>query len=265
MINPDHIYPYNPDKRWLLLPSNYQQSGKNDFDHVGDQTREMFGGRQNILIVTSAKNAVEGQEKAMTRLEVALSRYGAKNFLHSHLMTPEDLHRAGENDIEGIMVGGGNTFRLVKDLHDPRLSLGHWIAWMVAEGRPYSGTSAGQQALAEDIRTCADERNIVSYINGIPSILIGGLNIIRGNINMHPHYLELGAGGPSIGGGSEAELRNYAVEDPTRKILGVRNGAALYVQGQDMSVVGEGDGVDLITDKTTVTFVPGQRFSQLTV
>ena len=102
MLNPDIVYPYNPEKRWLLLPSMYNQPGKSDFDHIGDETREMFGGRRNILIVTNAKTPAEGQAVIMKRIESDLSRYGAKDFLHAHEMDPEDLSRAAENDIAGV-------------------------------------------------------------------------------------------------------------------------------------------------------------------
>lgn len=256
MKNPNILYPDLPKNRWLLLPTNYQQPGKQDFDHVGDHTFDMFSGRNNVLIVTDAKTAIEGQAAAMERIETGLRRYGAASFLHAHQMTPDALRRAAENDIQGIFVGGGNTFRLVKSLHDPRTSLGDHITRMVAEGRPYHGTSAGQQAMADDIRTCADERSVVTYTDGKPTIMIEGLNIVQGNLNLHPHYLEKGAGGPSIGGGSYEELQNYAIEDPKRTILGIRNGAALYIRGAKMSVVGEGDGVDIITANRPVRMAP---------
>ncbi len=252
MVNPDITYRHNPDKRWLLLPSMYNVPGKPDFDHVGDQTRAMFGGRSKILIVTNAKTPAEGQDQIMGRIEANLARFGAKDFLHAHQMSPEDLSKAAENDIQGVLGWGGNTFRLLKALHEPNTSLARWISWMVADGRPYHGTSASQMALAEDVRTCTDPRNIVSKINGISAIDIQGLNIIRGGVNIHPHYQESVVD-------SEAELQSYATEDPTRKILAVRNGAALYVQGRALSVVGEGDGVDLITATRTSTFAPGQR------
>lgn len=264
MKNPNVLYPQLPYKRWLLLPTNYQQPGKEDFDHIGDETSAMFAGRKNILIVTNAKTPIEGQDNAMERIEKGLIRYGAKDFLHAHQMNPEDLAQAVENDIEGVFVGGGNTFRLVKAMHDPRTALGDHITRMVAEGRPYHGTSAGQQAMADDIRTCADERSVVSYRNGVPTILIEGLNIIQGNLNLHPHYLEKGAGGPSIGGGSYEELKNYAIEAPLRTVLGIRNGAALLVRGSRMSVVGEGDGVDIITANRPVRMAnPGTNISFL--
>lgn len=256
MKNPNILYPQLPKKRWLLLPTNYQQPGKQDFDHIGDETQQMFSGRKNILIVTDAKTPLEGQENAMHRIETGLRRYGAKDFLHAHLMTPDDLRNAAENYVDGVFVGGGNTFRLLKALHDQKTALGDHITRMVADGRPYHGTSAGQQAMASDIRTCADERSVITYINGTPTIMIEGLNIVQSNVNMHPHYLESGAGGPSMGGGSEAELRNYAIEDPTRVILGIRNGAALLIKGYSAVVVGEGDGVDVIKENSTRTISP---------
>jgi peptidase E len=120
--------------------------------------------------------------------------------------------------------------------------------------------------MADDIKTCADERSVITYVNGMPTIMVEGLNIVQGKVNMHPHYLEKGAGGPSIGGGSEAELKNYAIEDPTRVILGIRNGAALLIKGRTIYVTGEGDGVDVIrADQETIRIQPGAPILRPTV
>lgn len=86
----------------------------------------------------------------------------------------EAIHKA-----EGIFVGGGNTFLLVKQLHD--LELMYEIKEAVEKGCPYMGTSAGANITGISMQTT----------NDMPIVYPKSFLTLRlVNFNLNPHYLD---------------------------------------------------------------------------
>ena len=97
------------------------------------------------------------------------------------------------NDAEAIVVGGGNTWQLVRMLHDQNLI--EPIRKKVLDGTPYIGWSAGSNIACPTLRTT----------NDMPIIDPRGfdcINLIPFQIN--PHYLDAN---PEGHGGETREQR----------------------------------------------------------
>jgi dipeptidase E len=122
------------DARQLLLISNSTLHGRGYLEHAEEEIRDFVGGRTSVLFVPYAVHdrrayATKGQERFR---EMGLSLTS----IHDVSNMPRAVDEA-----EIIFVGGGNTFRLLKGLHDHDL-LGP-IRRRVAAGVPYIGSSAG--------------------------------------------------------------------------------------------------------------------------
>jgi dipeptidase E len=140
--------------------------------------------------------------------------------------------RAAVEEAEGLYVGGGNTFRLVTELH--RHGLVEPIRRRVMSGMPYSGVSAGTNVAAPTLMTT----------NDMPIVMpptFETLGLVPFQVN--PHYFE---GSPWVR--TQGELREHFGETRDQRIgefhemnaapvIGLWEGAALRVEGDTMELV----------------------------
>jgi Peptidase family S51 len=116
------------DTKQLLLISNSTLHGSGYLDHAEKEIRDFVGGRTNALFVPYA---VHDRRAYATKAEERLREMGLSvTSIHDVSNMPRAVGEA-----EVIFVGGGNTFRLLKGLHDHDL-LGP-IRQRVAAGVPY--------------------------------------------------------------------------------------------------------------------------------
>src|ERR1700733_406927 len=135
------------DSKQLLLISNSTLHGSGYLDHAEKKSRNFVVGRANALFVPYAVHDRRAYaEKAQQRLhEMGLSV--------TSIHDVSNMARAvGEADV--IFVGGGNTFRLLKGLHDHDLL--ELIRQRVAAGVPYIGSSAGSIVACPTLKTTKD-------------------------------------------------------------------------------------------------------------
>jgi len=122
------------------------------------------------------------------------------------------------NESECILVGGGNTFRLVQMMHDKGIMTA--IRQKVLEGTPFIGWSAGSNVACPSMMTTND-MPIVQ-----PSSF-DTLNLIPFQIN--PHYLDAH---PENHGGETREQRiiEFLELNRTITVVGLREACALYYE-----------------------------------
>lgn len=130
------------------------------------------------------------------------------------------------NEAEVIVVGGGNTWQLVRMMHDNNL-MGA-IREKVLNGTPYVGWSAGANVACPTLRTT----------NDMPIIDPKGFDttgLVPFQIN--PHYLDAN---PEGHGGETREQRIEEFLEINREVyvVGLREGTMLRVEGQKMSLIG---------------------------
>jgi len=131
---------------------------------------------------------------------------------------------------EAVLIGGGNTFRLLERLY--HFNLIAPIQHRVNAGMPYIGWSAGSNIAGKTIKTTNDMPIIEP-----PSF--AALSLI--NCQLNPHYTEYTPPGHN-GETREQRLAEFMVLDDQTSIIGIEEGTALKVTGDSMSMV-MGDNV----------------------
>lgn len=133
----------------------------------------------------------------------------------------DSLHEAADQaqavrEAEAVFVGGGNTFRLLRDLHDLLPSLRD----RVEEGMPYVGSSAGTNIAAPTIRTTND-------MPIAEPVSFAALGLVPFQIN--PHYQDADLSSTHMGETREERIVQFLEENDT-PVVGLREGALLRVE-----------------------------------
>ncbi len=130
------------------------------------------------------------------------------------------------NEAEVIVVGGGNTWQLVRMLHDYQLM--EAIRNKVQAGTPYIGWSAGSNVACPTLRTT----------NDMPIIDPKGFDctgLVPFQIN--PHYLDANPEGHG-GETREQRIEEFLAINPEMVVVGLREGTMLHVEDRQMKLIG---------------------------
>ena len=130
-------------------------------------------------------------------------------------------------DTDAVLVGGGNTFRLLKTLYDHALL--EPLREAVRGGVRYIGSSAGTNIAAPTIRTTNDMPIVEP-----PSL--ASLALVGYQIN--PHYLDPDPATTHMGETREERLLQY-LEENELPVVGIREGSAIQVEEGRSRLLGD--------------------------
>ena len=207
------------DARRLLLISNSTLHERRYLDHAEKEILDFVGPRTSVLFVPYAvydrrAYATKAQERFR---EMGLSLAS----IHDVSNMPRAIDEA-----EVIFVGGGNTFRLLKGLHDHDL-LGQ-IRRRVATGMPYIGSSAGSIVACPTLKTTKDMPVVQP-----PSFEALGLVPFQ----ISPHYLDPDPASTHMGETQEERIMQF-LEENEEPVVGLREGSLLRVQERTVVLKG---------------------------
>lgn len=106
--------------------------------------------RKHILFIPYAEESWDAWDKRAEEMKNLMQPYGI-DIVSAHQL--KDVI-AELDKVDGIMVGGGNTYRLLDNLH--KMGLFDAIKEKVKNGLPYAGVSAGANVVCPHIRTSND-------------------------------------------------------------------------------------------------------------
>jgi dipeptidase E len=200
----------NPKKR-LLLISNSVQYGRGYLEHAEDELRSFLGGVKRVLFVPYALKDRDAYA------QTAQAKFAQLGFALDSIHRAPDPRKAVES-AEALFIGGGNTFRLLKNLYENRLL--DAIRARVENGMPYVGSSAGSVVSCPTIRTTNDMPIVEP-----PSLT--SLGLISFQLNCH--YVDADPSSTHMGETRAVRLREFHEENET-PVVGIREGSMLRVE-----------------------------------
>lgn len=206
----------------LLLISNSTNPGEGYLEYPTPYIKEFFGEKpKNALFIPYAAvtfSFEEYEEKVNNRFKEIGHHVTS---IHRFINPVEAVENA-----DAIVVGGGNTWQLVRMLHEKGLMKP--IRKKVKEGTPYIGWSAGSNIACPTLKTTND-------MPIVDPIKFKTLKLVPFQIN--PHYLD---DHPANHGGETREVRiNEFIEvNKEVNVVGLREGTMLLREGNELTLMG---------------------------
>lgn len=154
-------------------------------------------------------------------------------------------------DAQAIVVGGGNTWMLLKMLREKGLT--GIIRERVKAGLPYIGWSAGSNVACPTIRTTNDmpvaEPDSFEAFNLIP-------------FQINPHYLDANPAGHA-GETREQRILEFIEVNPGIFVVGLREGTMLLVENSNIELIGKRKARIFTKGEEPVEKEPGENISFL--
>jgi dipeptidase E len=229
--------------RRLVLISTSTVFGTRYLEHAAPELRDAFGSIARVLFIP---HALRDRDAYTAKARPAFEEMGyALDSLHEAKGPREAIERA-----EGIFCGGGNTFRLLKALHE--MGVLPLIRRRVEEGMVYTGASAGANLACPTIRTTNDMPIVQP-----PSF--EALGLVSFQIN--PHYLDPAPDSTHMGETRETRIREFHEENET-PVAGLREGAILRVLGSSIVLKGMAGARIFRRGLEPLEFLPGAAIEE---
>lgn len=227
----------------VLIVSTSTIYGTYYLEYILPNVKIFFEGKKDILFIPYARPSgiTHDEYTALAKEKFASIGLGIKG-IHEF----EDKVEAIEN-ADGFFTGGGNTFLLVKDLHE--LGLMSEIKKAVENGTPYMGTSAGCNITGVNMKNTNDMPIVYP-----PSFDTLGLV----PFNMNAHYLDPDPTSKHKGETRETRIKEFHTQNET-PVVGLREGSWLEVNGDDVALKGKLDARIFEAGKTPYEVKTGSK------
>ncbi len=206
----------------LLLISNSTNPGEAYLDYPKHEIKKFLGEKPLTALFIPYAAVTFSFDLYEQKVADRFAEIGFQVKSIHHFSDPQEAVR----NAEAIIVGGGNTWQLVRMLHDNDLM--EIIREKVLAGTPYVGWSAGSNVACPTLRTT----------NDMPIIDPKGFDttgLVPFQIN--PHYLDAhpeGHGGET----REQRIEEFLAINPGVYVVGLREATMLRVENQDIQLIG---------------------------
>tara|TARA_R100000935_G_scaffold58911_1_gene99590 strand:- start:22242 stop:22946 length:705 start_codon:yes stop_codon:yes gene_type:complete len=191
-------------------------------DYLLDELAAFFSETEEILFIPYARPGGISHDQYTEKAAEASKKINKKIVgIHTFKNPVEAIKNA-----KAIFTGGGNTFVLVKTLHE--LGVMQPLREAIFNGTPYLGTSAGSNICGTTMMTTNDMPIVYP-----PSFKT--LGVVPFNIN--PHYLDPDPNSKHMGETRETRIKEFHTQN-TIPVIGLREGSWLRVQGKEITLEG---------------------------
>ena len=207
----------------LLLISNSTMPGESYLDYPKYEITKFLGDKPLTAVFIPYAAVTFSFDLYCEKVEERFSEVGHHiKGIHTFSNPAKAIQEA-----EAIVVGGGNTWQLVRMMHEQKLM--NPIREKILNETPYIGWSAGSNVACPTLRTTND----MPIIDPLGFDCTG---VIPFQIN--PHYIH---GNPKGHGGETREQRiNEFLEiNPKTYVVGLREGTMLKLEDEKLELIGE--------------------------
>ena len=206
----------------LLLISNSSMQGESYLDYPKLEIQKFLGQKPvNALFIPYAA-VTYSFDNYESKVEERFAEIGHHVTSIHHFNDPVEAVL----NAEAIVVGGGNTWQLVRMMHDNLLMKA--IIQKVKSGTPYIGWSAGSNVACPTLQTT----------NDMPVVDPKGfdcMGLIPFQIN--PHYLDANPAGHG-GETREQRIEEFLEVNPKITVVGLREGTMLKYENNLLTLIG---------------------------
>jgi len=206
----------------LLLISNSTNPGEPYLDYPKHRIKEFLGDKHVKALFIPYAAVTFSYEDYELKVRDRFREVGHDVISIHHYTDPVSAVKKAT----AIVVGGGNTWMLLKLLRDNKLI--DPVRKKVRAGTPYIGWSAGSNVACPTIRTTND-------MPVVQPSSFRAFNLIPFQIN--PHYLDANPAGHA-GETREQRIEEFIEVNPGLWVAGLREGTMFMIEGADISLTG---------------------------
>jgi dipeptidase E len=206
----------------LLLISNSTNPGESYLEYPKEYIKEFLGEKTLNAIFIPYAAVTFSYEEYEEKVNQRFAEIGHHvTSIHRFINPVEAIQNA-----DAIVVGGGNTWQLVKILQEKGLM--KVIRKKVKKGTPYIGWSAGSNIACPTLRTTND-------MPIVEPLKFKTLKLVPFQIN--PHYLD---DNPANHGGETREVRikEFIEINQDTYVVGLREGTMLLLEEDELVLMG---------------------------
>ena len=190
----------------IILASTSTIFGGEYLEYLREELIKLYNGIDEIIFIPFARPGGISHDDYTAK---ARSFFETINIKIKGLHEFEDKIKA-LNNAKGFFTGGGNTFLLVKTLHEEGLM--SVLKSNIESGRPYLGCSAGSNIGGQNMKTTNDMPIVYP-----PSFDCMGLV----PFNLNPHYLDPNPDLKHNGETRETRIKEFLTQNDL-KVVGLR-------------------------------------------
>jgi len=206
----------------LLLISNSTMPGQPYLDYPKGEIKEFLGEKPITAIFIPYAAVTFSYDIYESKVAERFAEIGHSVKSIHHFSDP----LKAIEEAEAIVVGGGNTWQLVRMMNENKLFPA--IRQKVLNGTPFIGWSAGSNIACPTLRTTND-MPIVDPLG------FSTLNLVPFQIN--PHYLDANPENHA-GETREQRIEEFIEINPGVYVVGLREGSMLKVENGSMKLIG---------------------------
>jgi len=231
----------------LLLISNSTNAGEAYLEYPRSDIRRFLGTSPVKALFIPYAAVTFSYDEYEKKVKSRFNEIGHDIVSIHHFEDPA----AAVKEAPAIVVGGGNTWMLLKTLQDNCLT--EIIRERVKAGLPYIGWSAGSNVACPTIKTTND-------MPVAEPVSFEAFNLVPFQIN--PHYIDVNPAGHA-GETREQRILEFIEVNPEIFVVGLREGTMLLVDDNNIELIGKRKARIFIKGKEPVEKEPGENISFL--
>ncbi|MCQ4034353.1 dipeptidase PepE [Kaistella montana] len=215
----------------IVLASTSTLFGGNYLEYLTEEIKNLFNGIDEIVFIPFARPGGISHEEYTEKAKAFFAPLGIRvKGLHEFEYKTKAIESA-----QGFFTGGGNTFLLVKTLHEEHLM--QVLKENIEKGKPYLGCSAGSNIGGMNMKTTNDMP--IVYPSSFDC-----MGLVPFNINAH--YLDPNPDLKHNGETRETRIKEFLTQNDV-KVIGLREGN--WIRNKDGQITVEGSEMTRVFEK----------------